>query len=82
MGDKGDDILWTFSLSEADKKKYETVKAKFNSHFVKRRNVIYERAKFNMRKQEEGGTIDSFVTALYALVEHCGYRSIPTCMMR
>jgi len=28
MGDKGDDILRSFSLSEADKKKYDTVKAK------------------------------------------------------
>ena len=47
MGDKGDDILQSFSLSEADKK-YNIVKEKIDSHFVKRRNVIYERAKFNM----------------------------------
>ena len=76
MGDKGDDILRSFNLSEADKKKYDTVKEKFDSHFVKRRNVIYERAKFNMRKQEEGETIDSFVTALYALAEHCWYADL------
>jgi len=82
MGDKGDDILRSFSLSEADKKKYDTVKAKFDSRFVKRRNVIYERAKFNMRKQEEGETIDSFVTALYALAEHCGYADLHDEMIR
>lgn len=82
MGDKGDDILRSFNLSEADKKKYDTVKEKFDSHFVKRRNVIYERAKFNMRKQEEGETIDSFVTALYALAEHCGYADLHDEMIR
>ena len=54
MGDEADDILRLFKLSEDDQKKYELVKDKFNRHFVKKRNVIYERAKFNMRRQEEG----------------------------
>ena len=53
MGDEGDDILRSFSLSEEDQKKYNTVKAKFDGHFVKRRNTIFERAKFNSRRQEQ-----------------------------
>ena len=36
MGDRADDILRSFKLSEEDSKKYEVVKNKFNSHFVKR----------------------------------------------
>jgi hypothetical protein len=36
MGDKADDILHSFNLSEADSKKYATVKAKFDSHFIKK----------------------------------------------
>ena len=52
MGDAADDILHSFKLTEADSKVYETVKEKFESHFVKRRNVIFERVKFNNRKQE------------------------------
>ena len=47
MGDKADDVLQSFNLSEEDSKKYKTVKDKFDAHFVKRRNTIYERAKFN-----------------------------------
>lgn len=39
-----------------------------------RKHVIYEHAKLNMRKQREGQQVDSFVTALYALAEHCRYR--------
>ena len=64
---EADDIFQSFNLLDDDKKKYETVKAKFKSHFVKRRNIIYERAMFNKHKQEEGETVDSFITALYSL---------------
>ena len=35
MGDRADDILELFNLSEADVKKYKTAKEKFESHFVK-----------------------------------------------
>lgn len=52
MGNEADDILRSFSLTEEDKKVYATVKGKFESHFVKRRNFIFEHAKFNKRKQE------------------------------
>ena len=45
----------------------------FQNFFVVKKYVIYERAKFNMRKQREGESVDSFVTALYALAEHCNY---------
>ena len=41
MGDKADDILWSFRLTEEEKKNYDTVKEKFESHFVKRRNNIF-----------------------------------------
>ena len=47
---KADDILQSFNLSDGDPKKYKTVKDKFDAHFVKRRDTIYERAKFNQRK--------------------------------
>ena len=62
MGDKADDIL---NLTGDDAKTYTTVKGKCESHFVKRRNTtIFERAKFNQRKQEEGEQVDDFITDL------------------
>ncbi len=76
MGHEADDILRGLPLTDADKTKYSTVKAGFEAHFVGKRNVIYERARFNMRKQEENETVDSFVTALYALAEHCNYSAL------
>ena len=72
MGDEADDVLRSFGLSADDAKKYDTVKAKFDGHFVKRRNIIYERARFNQRVQEPDESVDSFITALHGLAEHCG----------
>ena len=71
MGDQADDILNFFKLSTTQLKQYHTVKTKFDEHFVVRRNVIFEHAKFNRCQQKDGETIDSFVTALHALAEHC-----------
>ena len=76
MGDEADD------LHDLQMKVYDKVKAKFDSHFVKRRNLIYERAKFNQRRQEEGESVDAFVTSLYCLAEHCGYGSLHSEMIR
>jgi hypothetical protein len=76
MGDQADDILRSFALSEEDRKNYTIVKEKFDDHFVQRRNVIFERARFNRRIQEEGEPVGSFITALYALAEHCGFGTL------
>ena len=51
MGDATDDILKSFKLSEDKAKKYTIVKARFDQHFVKKHNVIYDRVKFNRRVQ-------------------------------
>ena len=49
MGDEADDILSSLGLSDDDKKSYITVKAKLEGHFVKSKNLIYERVRFNQR---------------------------------
>ena len=69
-------------LSVEDAKVYDTVKVKFDGHLVKRRNVIYERAKFNLRPKEPGESVDSFITSLYGLAEHCGYSGLHDEMIR
>ena len=78
MGDEADDIWSSFGLTECEKTQYDTVCAKFESHFVKRRNAIFKRAKLNQRRQEEGESTDGFITTLYVLEEHCGYIWGPT----
>ena len=76
MGDKAEDLLQSFDLKDDEAKKYPTVKGKFESYFIKRRNTIFERARFNRRKQEDSETVDEFITDLYSLAEHCGYGAL------
>ena len=77
MGTEVEDILASFGVSEEDSKVYETVKARFEAHFVKKRNdVAFERAKSNLCKQKEGEAIDSYITVLFKLSEHCGYEPL------
>ena len=59
---------------QAQKRKYDVVRQKFEQYFIKRCNPIFEQAQFNLHKQEEGEPVDSFNTALYCLAEYCGYR--------
>ena len=82
MGEKADDIFQSFGLTDKQKKKYDTVKKKFDSHFVKRTNVIYERARFNQRFQQEGEKVDTFITALFTLSEHCKYGALTEELIR
>lgn len=73
MGDEADDVLRGLKLSDADQRQHATVRDAFHSFFIVKKNIVYERAHFNMRKQEVQETVDAFVTALYALTEHCNY---------
>ena len=75
MGSKAEDILASFTLTE-ERKPYDFVKGKFDSHFVKRRNVIFERADFNYRRQGDDESVKSFVTAIIHLVRALSIRSI------
>ena len=76
LGDKAEDILTSFSLKDEELKKYDTVKEKFENYFVKRRNTIYERARFNSRTQGENESVDEFIADLYRLAENCGYGTL------
>ena len=46
MGDEANDFLKSFKLTATQLKSYDTVKTKFEGHFIICRNVIFERAKF------------------------------------
>ena len=76
MGDVAGNILQSFSITEANRKKYDPVKTKSEGHFIIKCNVIFERAKFNMRVQKEGEPVDNFITDLYALAEHCNFGTL------
>ena len=82
IGDEADNILSSLELSDDNKKSYDTVKTKLEGHFVQRKNIIYEHVRFNQQRQEEGKSIDSFITSLHCLVEYCGYQGLKNEMIR
>ena len=82
MGDEADDILVTFGLSEADRKKYAPVFQEFDKYFSQRRNVTHDRAQFNHRVQQPGESVDHFITELYRLAETCGFGTLKEEMIR
>uniref|UniRef100_A0A3Q2UFB5 Uncharacterized protein n=1 Tax=Fundulus heteroclitus TaxID=8078 RepID=A0A3Q2UFB5_FUNHE len=72
MGDEADDVLQGLVLPDEQRNTYPGVPDGFQAFFVvKKKNVIYELARFNMHKQEERETVDAFVISLHALAEHC-----------
>ncbi|UYV64657.1 K02A2.6-like, partial [Cordylochernes scorpioides] len=82
MGDKAEEILILFNLSEAQINDYKLVASKFQDYFIGKRNVIYERAKFNRRSQGETEPVEEFITNLYVLAETCSYGSLKEEMIR
>ena len=67
MGKEADDIVVSFGLTTEEAKQYSVVKGKFEAHFVVKRDVIFERAKFNLRSQQDGESVDTCITDLYCL---------------
>lgn len=73
MGTQAEEVFNTFKLSDAEKKKFNVVLSKFDAYFIPRRNIIFERALFNTRIQQDGESVEDFVTALHALADTCNY---------
>ena len=73
MGEEADDIKVSFGLTAHDATQYEQVKNRFESHFIVKRNIIFERAKFNLRSQQEGESVETFITDLHYLAELCEF---------
>ena len=82
MGDEADDILLSFNLSPEDLQRYDVVKNRFENHFIAKRNVIYERAKFNVRIQNDGEPVEAFITDLHCLAEHCEFDTLKDQLIR
>ena len=82
MGEKAEDVLTSLSMSADELKDYSAVKTKLEGHFVKKRNIIFERARFNQRRQEEGEPVDAFITSLFTLAEHCQFGTLHDDLIR
>ncbi|UYV73932.1 K02A2.6-like [Cordylochernes scorpioides] len=83
MGDRADDIFRTFKFEkEEEATKFDSVLKAFDSHFCVRKNIIYERAKFNSRIQENREPVDEFITSLYKLADSCEFEGLHEQLIR
>ena len=82
MGEEAEDVLTSTNISAEDREKYDKVIEHFKSHFKVRRNVIFERARFNRLCQKEGETAEQYITELYSVIEFCEYGDLKEEMLR
>ena len=74
--------LASTDISTADHKKFDKVIEKFDAFFRVRKNVIFERAKFNQRIQGPDESVEQFITCLYSLSDTCKYGNLRDEMIR
>ena len=78
IGEDAREVYSTFTgwAAEDDKSKIEPVLAKFEAYCQPRKNIPFERYRFNHRVQEPGETYDQYRTALRQLAEGCDFATI------
>ena len=73
LGEEADDVLTSTNITQESQKKFADVIQKFDEFFKVRKNVIFERARFNQRSQGESETAEQFITSLYSLAADCEF---------
>ena len=80
MGPEAEKIFRSFSLPAAretiprPQDNFDIILGLFDTHFVPKRNVIHERAKFYSRTQGATESIEQYVRALHELAEHADFQ--------
>ena len=82
MGEEAEDTLASTNPTAAERRDYDKVVKKFDEFFKVRKNVIFERARFNKRCQGSEESVEQFITSLYSLAEGCEYGDLRETMIR
>ena len=82
LGEEADDVLTSTNITGDSRKKFADVLEKFNEFFKVRKNVIFERARFNQRCQGETETAEQFITSLYNLATDCEFGELKEQLIR
>lgn len=79
MGEEAEEILLQFANQPTT---FVEAIRYFENHFIPRRNVIFERFKFNSRTQKPGESMEAFITSLHSLAEYCEYGTLKEELIR
>lgn len=82
MGEESESVLSSTDIKDDERSVYRTVMEKLDAFFKVRRNVIFERARFNRRIQQPGETAEQYIMEMYRLVESCEYGAMKDEMIR
>ena len=82
MGEDAEETLTSTTITEVDRKVYAKVIEKFDKFFKVRKNIIFELARFNLRCQGEGESIEQFITSWYSLAESCEFGALKDELIR
>jgi len=63
LGEEAEAVLSSTNATTDDQKDYTCILEKFDSFFNVRKNVIFERARFNHQSQQSGETAEQYIMA-------------------
>ena len=82
MGEDAEEVLATTNITAEQKKEYRQVVQKFDEYFKVRKNLVYERASFNLAHQLADESAEQFITRLHQLAENCEFGDLKNEMIR
>ena len=82
LREEGEDVLLALKIVDKAKMKYDEVLNAFDTYFRVRKNVIFERAKFNSRNQLDGESVEQYVVDLHSLARNCNFGALSEELIR
>ena len=83
IGEETNEIYNTLQfVTEEDRIKLDVLKSKFEEYVNPRKNTVFERYRFWEYKQQEGETIDQFITELKTRAKSCEFGDQHDSMIR
>jgi len=82
LGEQAEAVLGSKDITEEERKVYDTVVTQIDGFFQVRRNVVFERARFNQQNQQEGKGAEHYIMELYELAAYCEYGDLTLEMIR
>lgn len=73
MGPESTKVIQSLKMSKEEGENYEKVLQEIEKYVNPKCNEVFERYKFNERKQEDGEKFENFYTSLRQLISSCNY---------